>query len=98
MHAEIDSVPLHGAPLLVNSPDVYRHVKTILAGNCQTAVEIPPVFGGEDFAHYLNKVPGVMFWLEAFKKGSRREHTPMFNTDEDVLWRGIHYWMILSAY
>ena len=97
MHAKIEAVPLHGAPLLLNSPDVYRHVKTILTSNGQNAVEIPPMFGGEDFAHYLNMVPGVMFWLGAYQQGSGKQHTPIFNPDENIFWRGVYYWMLLAT-
>ncbi len=95
--AELDAIPMHGAPLLINSSDVYKHVAAVLNENGQTTMEIPPMFGGEDFAHYLNDVPGVMFWLDAYQHGSGRQHTPMFNPDENVFWRGVLYWMLLAA-
>ena len=60
-------------------------------------MEISPMFGGEAFAHCLNSVPGVMFWLDAHRKGSGRQHTPTFSPDEEVFWRGVHYWMLLAA-
>lgn len=94
---EIEAVPMYGAPLLVNSPDIYGHVRDLLDRNGQKTVEIPPMFGGEDFAHYLYNVPGVMFWLNACQKGSGKQHTPMFNPDENVFWKGVHYWMLLAA-
>lgn len=96
-HAALEAIPLYGAPLLINTPGVYRHVAELLKKNMQEVMEISPVFGGEDFAHYLNNVPGAMFWLNAYQDGSGTLHTPRFNPDEDVFWRGVHYWMLLAV-
>ena len=94
--ADLDAVPIYGAPLLLNTPDVYEEVVTILNNNGQKTVEISPMFGGEDFAHYLDKVSGVMFWLDAYREGAGRQHSPVFNPYEDVFWKGVHYWMLLA--
>ena len=95
--AELEAIPIYGAPLLLNNPDIYEHVKEILNNNGQKTAEIPPMFGGEDFAYYLNNVPGVMFWLNAYREGSGAQHSPTFNPDEDVFWRGVHYWILLAT-
>ena len=55
------------------------------------------MFGGEDFYNYLSIVPGVIFWLDAYQEESGGQHTSTFNPDEDVFWRGIHYWMLLAS-
>lgn len=50
-----------------------------------------PNLGGEDFAHYLQKVPGAFFFLSSSnpKKGTDiPHHNPRFNIDEDVMWKG----------
>ena len=96
MKAEIDCVSNPGAPLLVNDNDEFERVFKLLNCNGQKAVEAPPMLGGEDFAHYLYRVPGVMFWLDAGQDGSGNQHTPKFNPDENVLWRGVHYWVLLA--
>lgn len=44
--AELEANPFYGTPLLINSPDVYQHVKEIINSNGQKAVEILPMFGG----------------------------------------------------
>jgi amidohydrolase len=95
--SELEANSMHGAPLLINSPDVYQHVAAIINSNGQKAVEIPPMFGGEDFAHYLNGVPGTIFWLDACQKESGGQHTPTFNPDEGVFWRVVHYWILLAT-
>ena len=96
--AEIEAVPVYGASLLVNTPDVYSRVTELLIKNGQNAVEVEPMFGGEDFAHYLYHVPGIMFWLNAYREGSGGQHTATFNPNEDEFWRGVHYWLILAAF
>ena len=50
-----------------------------------------PNMGGEDFAYYLEKVPGAFMFLSSSnpdKKTDVPHHNPKFNVDEDVLYRG----------
>jgi amidohydrolase len=55
-----------------------------------TSVEHPNM-GGEDFAFFLQKVPGAFMFLSsanAAKHTDVAHHNPKFNVDEDVLWEG----------
>lgn len=55
-----------------------------------TEVEHPNM-GGEDFANYLEKVPGAFMFLSsanAAKHTDGPHHNSHFNVDEDVLWSG----------
>ena len=84
-----------GAPPLVNDEEMAE-----FAGKC--AIEVlgeeevithvnAPSMGGEDFAFYLEKVPGAFMFLSSAnheKKTDFQNHSPLFNIDEDVLWRG----------
>lgn len=50
-----------------------------------------PNMGGEDFAYYLEKVPGAFMFLSSSnpdKKTDVPHHNPKFNVDEDVFYRG----------
>lgn len=50
-----------------------------------------PNTGGEDFACYLETVPGAFMFLSSAnpeKKTNVSHHSPVFNIDEDVLWEG----------
>jgi amidohydrolase len=50
-----------------------------------------PTMGGEDFAYYLQRVPGTFFFLagcNAAKGQTVSHHHPKFTIDEDVLWEG----------
>ena len=45
--------------------------------------------GGEDFAYYLEKIPGAYFRIGCFDGNTRDIHTPDFNIDEQCLATGI---------
>lgn len=50
-----------------------------------------PVMASEDMAYYLQKVPGVFFYLGSNNTDKGiiyPHHHPKFNIDEDVLWMG----------
>lgn len=77
-------------PATVNTPECWETVKTVAAEFISRSDihEISPVMGGEDFAFYLEKVPGCFVAL-----GIRNDaiganhfvHTPFFKVDEEAL-------------
>jgi len=69
--AKCELIERAGYPVLVNDPAVIRHLahscdKLFGAGHTSS---VEPVLGGEDFACYLEKARGAMFWLGV---GNRR--------------------------
>lgn len=49
-----------------------------------------PVMAAEDFAYYLDKIPGAFFLLGAGEEQSEKpHHKPNFDIDESVLKRGV---------
>ena len=47
--------------------------------------------GGEDFAYFLNQVPGAFMFLSSSNPEKHTDvphHNSRFNVDEDVLWIG----------
>jgi len=83
---------LEGYPPLVNEP-----ASTALAMAAAREVLGPgrvvqltrPSLGGEDFAYYLQRVPGCFWFLntQAPERGIRHpNHNPRFDVDEDLLW------------
>jgi len=84
----------YGYPALINDPEMSRLVAAACAkGIGKENVDfIRPSMGGEDFAYYLEKVPGSFFRL-----GCRNEakgivnpfHSSRFDIDEDVLPFGV---------
>ncbi len=83
-----------GYPVLVNDPEMSKLVASACSeGIGKENVELlKPSMGGEDFAYYLEKVPGAFFRL-----GCRNEskgivhpyHSSLFDVDEDVLPFGV---------
>jgi amidohydrolase len=79
-----------GFPPLVNHEDMVDLVldasEKILGKDKQK--DISPVMGGEDFAHYLQKIPGAFLFLGAGDRQEYSHHHPKFDIDEKVLPQG----------
>lgn len=99
--AEVD-FPGNSYPPTTNAPEAWalaRRVAGELLGPEQV-VEMPPIMGGEDFAFYLEEVPGCFVAL-----GSRNEaigavemcHHPRFKVDEAALARGVALHVALAS-
>ncbi|MGB3863587.1 MAG: M20/M25/M40 family metallo-hydrolase, partial [Candidatus Aminicenantaceae bacterium] len=52
-------------------------------------VDIDPVMGGEDFAYFLEKVPGAFLFLGAGDGMDFPHHHAAFDIDENVLPQGV---------
>lgn len=84
-----------GAPPVTNDPDMAalaaEAAKEVL-GEDKVITKVPaPNMGGEDFAYYLEKVPGAFMFLSSSNPEKHTDvphHNPKFNVDEDVLWEG----------
>ena len=83
---------LHGYPVLVNDETFTEAAgselkRTFSAVDC----DAEPIFGAEDFAFYLEKVPGAYLLLGTLnpEKGIvEGNHSSRFDIDEDVLMTG----------
>lgn len=78
-----------GYPILKNDPRKTEKVMKI-AKNIFKNIELmeSPIMGGEDFAYYLQEVPGTFVFMGGAnkKKGIQSKlHTVNFNIDEDAL-------------
>lgn len=102
--AEVEMV--WGAGSVVNDPDMAALAAAAASEivgweNVITQVEHPNM-GGEDFAHYLEKIPGALLFLSSSnpeKKTDIPHHNPKFDVDEDVLWIGAGlYAAVAEAY
>ncbi|HAK1571509.1 TPA: amidohydrolase [Listeria monocytogenes] len=79
-------------PPLYNDPAVTEQVVTSLQkglGEYLTGIsEYDMLSGSEDFAYYLQKIPGVFFYIGAKPKNTSNDyfnHHPKFDIDEDAL-------------
>lgn len=93
--ATVDYEMIWGAPPVVNDAEMAalaaESAKAIV-GEDMVVTQVPaPNMGGEDFAYYLEKVPGTFMFLSSSdpEKGTDvPHHNPKFDVDEDVFWRG----------
>lgn len=76
-----------GFPALMNNPEMVDFVsavaRQVLSEGCLKPFD--PIMGGEDFAYYLQKVPGAFFFLGAGDGQEFPHHHPAFDFDEKVL-------------
>ncbi|MFT2140024.1 amidohydrolase [Staphylococcus sp. GDY8P145P] len=81
-----------GYPVLYNHPEQTDKVSEILSNSkgdyFQQLVEIPQVTGSEDFAYYLQKIPGSFYIVGSKPEGVTEpymNHHPKFDVNEDCL-------------
>ncbi len=79
-----------GAPPVMNDPDLVRLASGVIADlyGSEAVVNIPePSMGAEDFAHYLDHVPGLLIRVGTAngEETSRALHDARFDLDEQAL-------------
>lgn len=79
-----------GYPAVKNHPNETALVaKTLLTfSNNEDVIELEPIMGGEDFAYYLEKVPGAFFYTgggNADNSKNYPHHHPKFDIDEGAI-------------
>jgi amidohydrolase len=89
--AEFDLRP--GYPAVVNHPAAVERVRRAGAEvfGAEAVVETDPMAAAEDFAYFLERVPGAFAFLGAGNEArgiTAPHHSPAFDIDESVLPRG----------
>ncbi|MBS0585857.1 MAG: amidohydrolase [Verrucomicrobia bacterium] len=86
-----------GYPSLTTDPENFYFVQDLLLKNGLVASETPPLFCGEDFAYYLQKVPGSFWCFGTKQEGETYDlHTSKCNPNEKALKLGVFFWLLLS--
>ena len=86
-----------GYPPLINDPENYTFIKSLINSAGMQTHTVPFLFSGEDFSYYLENRVGS-YWCLGAKKGERTDHhTATFNPDESVLWQGIAFWLLIAT-
>jgi amidohydrolase len=88
----------HKLDYTLNYPPVINHAQGValiekVAGVLAKFEHVPPSMGGEDFAYYLEKVPGCFYWLGCRADNAKEApnlHSPHFDLDEKSLLTGMH--------
>lgn len=83
----IDFHYYRGYPAVVNHATETDFLKTVAetVPGVQAVVESTPQMGGEDFAYYLEKVPGTFFFTGAKPAEPYPHHHPKFDFDENAM-------------
>ncbi|MGC8565512.1 MAG: M20 metallopeptidase family protein [Thermoplasmata archaeon] len=81
---------IYGYPILVNDPWVTDFMKNVASGVIgeNNVVQAKQTMGGEDFAYYLEKVPGTFMVLGTYNEKLgyvHGVHTSRFNVNEKIL-------------
>lgn len=100
---EITSNIKPGYPPVINEGDAYEYaiyVAEKFMGKGRTLSLQYPSLGGEDFAYYLQSVPGCFVRFGGGKEGHEKiaSHSPAFDFDEEVLRVGAAYFSELVRY
>lgn len=84
---KIDFVYERGYPALVNHKEETEFLKSVAEKipGVENVVETKPHMGGEDFAYYVEKVPGTFFFTGARPENPFPHHHPKFDIDENAM-------------
>jgi len=76
-----------GYPAVVNHPQETNLLRTVASDIMGTdhVFEIAPTMGGEDFAYYLQQVPGTFFFTGAGDETFYPHHHPKFDFEEQAM-------------
>ena len=76
-----------GYPAVVNHATETTHLKQVAEQipGVKAVIESAPQMGGEDFAYYLEKVPGTFFFTGAQPEQAYPHHHPKFDFDENAM-------------
>ena len=98
--AKIEVDLIEGYPQVVNHPEGYRMARDTaedMIGREDVVTLVKPSMGGEDFAYYLEKVPGCFVRLGAGGKGpAPAAHSSYFDFNEEVIRVGGAYFAELA--
>ena len=77
----------NGYPAVVNHKDETLYLKSVAEGILgeSSVCETAPHMGGEDFAYYLENVPGTFFFTGAKPENDYPHHHPKFDIDENAM-------------
>lgn len=91
--AKFEMTEIANYPPLANDPSINK----LYADNCRMLFgsknlsDVDQTMGGEDFACYLQSIPGAMFRLGVFNKkigADKSWHSPHFKVDESAMYNG----------
>lgn len=100
-HAQYEIEYTHGYPAVVNHKKEAQLVQTLVEQQLgkEAFVEMNPRMVAEDFAYYLQKVPGAFFFIGGQGNGEQTQysnHHPRFDFDEQAMLVGAKVFLGLA--
>ncbi|MGE3164313.1 MAG: M20 family metallopeptidase [Planctomycetota bacterium] len=89
-----------GYPVVVNDLDACARATRSLHGVLPVDASLGPSLGGEDFAYYLQHVPGAFLFLGNLDPSQGIVHFchhPRFRVDDNAMAHGLKAWLALGA-
>ncbi|WP_297069023.1 M20 family metallopeptidase [Thermococcus sp.] len=86
-------------PPTINSPEMVDFARKVAEKYGLRYGDVPPTMGAEDFAYYLQRVPGAFLALGIKNEGKEiihPHHHPRFDVDEGVLYLGTAMEVVLA--
>ncbi len=86
-------------PPTINSPEMVDFARKVAEKYGLRYGDVPPTMGAEDFAYYLQRVPGAFLALGVKNEGKgiiHPHHHPRFDVDEGVLYLGTAMEVVLA--
>ena len=75
-----------GVPVTRNHPQAREMAAEAAAAVTTLRRDVPPAMTGEDFSHFLHKVPGAFVWIgNGPAEGGRELHNPHYDFNDAVL-------------
>lgn len=92
MGAEVDIEYLDGYPATINTPEWAEQIRQTITGlyGEEAVPALKPSLAGEDFSRFLQKYPGVYYWLgSSVGEGQKPLHNPAFRFNDDAVEYGV---------
>lgn len=87
-----------GHPVTKNNTVVVNQVSSLLLSTQEIVKSSEVILGGEDFSYYLQKRPGAFWLLGTEHEGSGDHHSPTFNPNPSVFWKGVKFWLAIALH
>lgn len=87
-------------PATINQKQATQAVQSVaerMLGKFSVQDELPPSMGAEDFAYFLQALPGCYFWLgNGPTSGNCSLHSPYYDFNDQILATGASLWVALA--
>jgi len=96
----VETAYIKGYPATVNwdeQTDIAIDAARAAVGEAKVDPNMNPLPGGEDFAFFLEKIPGCYAFIgNGLERGDQFVHAPRYDFNDDITTNGVAYWVELA--